>query len=240
MTDKSRKTFGKYSGSGKLPSSDNINSTSFEQFKALLTRSNTAGSYSTNPISTSFALVYTTSTAYFGGVLDINGDIHYMPFNAAVGQKISNAGVVSTYSLVYTTTNAYNGGVIALNGDIHFVPGGAVVGQKIDINGVVSTYSLVYTSGGSTVQVGGVLNSNGDIHMIPFSTYQGQKIDSDGVVSTYSLVYTVANAYRGGVLAPNGVIHMIPYSANKGQTIIGLSGIPFSKAICSSPFLNIL
>ena len=60
-----------------------------------------------------------------------NGDIHFVPFYATVGQKISSAGLVSTYSLVYTVADAYQGGVLAPNGDIHFVPYSATVGQKI-------------------------------------------------------------------------------------------------------------
>jgi hypothetical protein len=75
--------------------------------------------------------VYTTSFAYWGGVLAPNGDIHFVPLNARVGQKISAAGVVSTYSLVYTTTQAYAGGILAPNGDINFVPLLADRGQKI-------------------------------------------------------------------------------------------------------------
>ena len=77
-----------------------------------------------------YSLVYTASGAY-GGVLAPNGDIHFVPYSATVGQKISSAGVVSTYSLVYTAGAAYVGGVLAPNGDIHFVPFNATVGQKI-------------------------------------------------------------------------------------------------------------
>jgi hypothetical protein len=52
-----------------------------------------------------YSLVYTTSGAYAGGVLAPNGDIHFVPNTAIVGQKISAlTGVVSTYSLVYTVS----------------------------------------------------------------------------------------------------------------------------------------
>ena len=79
-----------------------------------------------------YSLVYTlTSAAYSGGVLAPNGDIHFVPRSAAVGQKIDINGVVSTYPLAYTITDAYVGGVLAPNGDIHFVPWYAVRGQKI-------------------------------------------------------------------------------------------------------------
>jgi hypothetical protein len=78
--------------------------------------------------------VYTTTTAYNGGVLAPNGDIHFVPASANRGQKISAAGVVSTYSLVYATASAYFGGVLAPNGDIHFVPASADRGQEISTN----------------------------------------------------------------------------------------------------------
>ena len=171
----------------------------------------------TNGIVSTYSLVYTTTTAYWGGVLAPNGDIHFIPTDAVRGQKISAVGVVSTYSLVYTVANAYQGGVLASNGDIHFVPYGAVRGQKINSSGVVSTYSLVYTAGSYS---GGVLAPNGDIHFVPDgASNRGQKVSAAGVVSTYSLVYTTSNAYSGGVLAPNGDIHFVPQSAVVGQKI---------------------
>jgi hypothetical protein len=71
------------------------------------------------------------SGTYYGGVLAPNGDIHFVPRNAEVGQKIAFNGTVSTYSLVYTIIDAYAGGVLAPNGDIYFVPNSAVVGQKL-------------------------------------------------------------------------------------------------------------
>jgi hypothetical protein len=78
-----------------------------------------------------YSLVYTAGSAYWGGVLAPNGDIHFVPSGANRGQKISVSGVVSTYSLAYTTTTAYSGGILAPNGDIYFIPNGAAVGQKI-------------------------------------------------------------------------------------------------------------
>jgi hypothetical protein len=124
-------------------------------------------------------LIYTTTTnyAYSSGVLAPNGDIHFVPYAATVGQKISSAGVVSTYSLVYTTSFAYWGGVLAPNGDVYFVPYVANRGQKISSAGVVSTYSLVYTGGGITgTYSGGILTPNGDIHFVPVNGTVGQKI----------------------------------------------------------------
>ena len=171
----------------------------------------------TNGIVSTYALVYTTTSAYIGGVLAPSGEIHFIPSSANRGQEVSPEGVVSTYSLIYTTANAYRGGVLAPNGDIHFVPYEAVRGQKISASGLVSTYSLVYT--GATTYTGGVLAPNGDIHFVPFAANRGQKVSASGVVSTYSLVYTTASAYVGGVLAPNGDIHFVPYAAAVGQKI---------------------
>jgi hypothetical protein len=175
------------------------------------------GNNGTNGIVSTYSLVYTTTSAYTGGVLAPNGDVHFVPFSANRGQKISAAGVVSTYSLVYTTANAYSAGVLAPNGDIHFVPRTANRGQKISASGVVSTYSLVYT--GTNLYRGGVLDPSGNIHFVPRTANRGQKISASGVVSTYSLVYTGTNLYCGGVLASNGDIHFIPASANVGQKI---------------------
>jgi hypothetical protein len=183
-------------------------------------------------------------SAYSGGVLAPNGDIHFVPYYAPVGQKISIDGTVSTYSLVYTAVliegveafPAYSGGVLAPNGDIHFVPYYAPVGQKISIDGTVSTYSLVYTA--SPAYSGGVLAPNGDIHFIPISANRGQKVSASGVVSTYSLAYTTTFAYHGGVLAPNGDIQFVPRSANRGQKISTLPATPIDQSICQSSFLN--
>ena len=124
---------------GKLPYNDDSSiadddRSEWRGFNDIIAKSVTAGkTFSTNIIST-YSLVYTAANAYVGGVLAPNGDIHFVPYSANRGQKISAAGVVSTYSLVYTTTTAYAGGVLAPNGDIHFVPTSATIGQKININ----------------------------------------------------------------------------------------------------------
>jgi Concanavalin A-like lectin/glucanases superfamily len=193
----------------------------WENFRKNIFRSINSGvtfnNKSTNGIVSTYALVYTTSNAFAGGVLAPNGDVHFIPSSAARGQKVNN-GVVSTYSLVYTTSIAYWGGVLAPNGDIHFVPHNANRGQKVSASGLVSTYSLVFTVG--SAYIGGVLDPSGSIHFIPYSANsRGQKISSDGTVSTYSLVYTVSAAYYGGVLAPNGDIHFVPYAAAVGQKV---------------------
>jgi len=207
---------------GTVPSSDNSSIdtglVAWNKLKIILDESTTGSAVFTNAVVSTYSLVYTTSSAYIGGVLSPNGDINFIPFIGVVGQKISSSGVVSTYSLVYSTGGpAYAGGVLAPNGDVNFVPYNAAVGQKINSSGVVSTYSLVYTV--VAAYDGGVLGTNGDTHFIPCSANRGQKISSAGVVSTYSLVYTTSLAYSGGVLAPNGDINFIPYNAGVGQKI---------------------
>lgn len=195
----------------------------WNNFKKLLDKSVVGGvaygNNGTNGIVSTYSLVTTGTTFYLGGVLTPNGDVHFVPFSATRGQKISASNVVSTYSLIYTTAGAYVGGVLAPNGDIHFVPQSAPVGQKISASGVVSTYSLVYTQVGGQSYQGGVLAPNGDIYFIPLSAAVGQKISAAGVVSTYSLVYTTTTAYSGGVLAVNGDIHFVPVNAAVGQKI---------------------
>jgi hypothetical protein len=180
------------------------------------------GNNGTNGIISTYSLVQTLSSgAYWGGVLSPNGDIHFVPYGAVRGQKVSASGVVSTYSLVSTSTNvAYAGGVLASNGDIHFVPSGVggARGQKVSASGVVSTYSLVYTA--ITTYIGGVLAPNGDIHFVPNAAAVGQKVSASGVVSTYSLAYTLSSfSYYGGVLDPNGDIHFVPRAAPVGQKV---------------------
>jgi hypothetical protein len=75
--------------------------------------------------------LYTAAGAYRGGVLAPNGDIHFVPFSANRGQKISVSGVVSTYSLIYSAASAYAGASLMPNGDIIFINNNAAVGQKI-------------------------------------------------------------------------------------------------------------
>ena len=123
---------------GQQATADQIATSTWADFSRLLNRSDTAGQVFTNPIAYTYSLVYTTSNSYSGGVLATNGDIHFVPLVAAVGQKISAAGIASTYSLVYTSGFSYEGGVLAPNGDIHFVPQNAIVGQKISTGSAVN------------------------------------------------------------------------------------------------------
>jgi hypothetical protein len=103
--------------------------------------------------------------------------VHFIPFSANRGQKISAAGVVSTYSLVYSG-GSYIGGVLAPNGDIHFIPYDFVNrGQKISAFGVVSTYSLITTDW--FAYSGGVLSFDGSITFIPADATRGQRINTN-------------------------------------------------------------
>jgi hypothetical protein len=171
---------------GTIPTADSSSIdttlTAWKLFQSQMLKSVVPGKlYSTDIVST-YSLVYTKSSAYAGGVLAPNGDIHFVPYGSVgtVGQKVSAAGVISTYSLVYT--GGYVGGVLAPNGDIHFVPYGAkVVGQKVSSTGVVSTYSLVYTTYFGAYS-GGVLAPNGDIHFVPDSAKVGQVINTMSAV----------------------------------------------------------
>lgn len=211
--------------SGVIPTADNssIDSTlnAWNKLLAALNTSVYSGTIFANPIVSTYSLIYTNNSAYMGGILDKNGDVHFIGFassGSAVGQKISSSGVVSTYTLVNNAANAYSGGCLMPNGEIHFVVYNGDRGQKISSSGVVTTYSLLSTNQFGAYR-GGVIAPNGDLHFVPYSATIGQKITSAGVVTTYSLMYTVTNAYTGGVLAPNGDVNFVPYSANRGQKI---------------------
>lgn len=221
--DKNKYTNGINSNSGNYPSADNSSVDNaliaWKKLQVIMRKSINGGQcFNSNPISSTYPLIYTVTTAYGGGVLDSNGDLHFVPLSATVGQKISASGVVSTYSLIYTVATAYVGGVLAPNGDIHFVPYKALVGQKISASGVVSTYSLAYTHVNGTA-AGGVVGVNGDIYFIVNSGAYGQKISTSGVISTYTSLHTKTDAYGGGCLAPNGDIHFTPAAAAVGQKI---------------------
>ena len=115
-----------YTRIGKLPNCDNSSITTdmsvFEQFKEMMDYSIKAGTVFSTTVVSTYSLVNSVINQYYGGVLDSNGDIHFIPFKATVGQKISPAGVVSTYSLVYTTSSgAYSGGVLTPDGSVLFL-----------------------------------------------------------------------------------------------------------------------
>ena len=222
---KSKYVAGKPAGQGTLPknndSSVNPDLVAWKKFQTMLMKSVNGGTIFSKEVVSTYSLAFTTTAMelFGGGILDLNGNIHFVPKSAVVGQKISSIGIISTYSLVYTHGYGYFGGVLSPNGDIHFVPLVATVGQKVSLLGVVSTYSLVYTNVGGGY-IGGILAPNGDIHFVPQLASVGQKVSYAGVVSTYSLVYTNGSgAYAGGVLAPNGDIHFAPCQAPVGQKI---------------------
>ena len=180
MADKTKYTSGQDAGTGNIICWDDssLNSNSWKEMQILMNKSVQAGSLFSKDLVSTYSLVYTNASgAYLSGILAPNGDIHFVPYAAAVGQKISSGGSVSTYSLVYTkSSGAYYGGVLAPNGDIHFIPYNAPVGQKISAAGTVSTYSLIYT--GPNAYIGGVLAFNGDIYFVPASAKVGQKIST--------------------------------------------------------------
>lgn len=191
----------------------------WERFYTLINRTIDRGSSPVTQTVTTYSLLRTTTTgASIGGVIAADGEIHFVPYNANRGQKISRNGTVSTYALVYTTGNMCSGAVLAPNGDIHFLPSQAAVGQKVDASGVVSTYTLRLTRADGAYG-GGVLAPNGVIHMVPVNATRGQRINVDGTVSTYTLAYTRTDSYAGGVLAPDGTIHFVPNRAAVGQKL---------------------
>ncbi|NBV42987.1 hypothetical protein EBR96_09515 [bacterium] len=57
-----------------------------------------------------------------------------MPLGAAVGQKVSATGVVSTYSLVSTGSDFYGSGVLDPFGNIYIIPWRSTIGQTISTN----------------------------------------------------------------------------------------------------------
>jgi len=84
-------------------------------------------------IVSTFSFVYTAAGSYRGGVLAPNGDIHFVPYRAPVGQKLNTTtGIISTYSILYTTTVAYMSGILRPDGSILFCPRSAIRGQTIE------------------------------------------------------------------------------------------------------------
>lgn len=96
--------------------------------------------YGLAPGYTNFGNGVTPIDAYECGVLDLNGDIHFVPHQASFGMKVSSStGLVSTYSIINT---GYIGGAMAPDGTIHFCPAVSSVGQRISVDGIASTYSV--------------------------------------------------------------------------------------------------
>jgi hypothetical protein len=195
------------------------------KFQRFLTLSANAGQVFSNPITYTYNLIYTTSEAYYGGVLSHTGDVHFIPHNADRGQEISASGTVITYSLAYTGVNAYAGGVLAANGEIRFAAFSANNannnnhGQRIDRNGVVAT--VLFPERPNTARFTGAVRSpSGVIHFIPRSANVAIRLNSRTFTAVpYTLVYTTADAYFSGVVDPNGDIHFVPHSAAVGQKV---------------------
>ena len=130
-------------GRGILPTADNssigTDLAAFTAFQYLLRKSSVPGQLfnaAEQAVVSTYSLIYTNiNGAHVGGVLAPNGDIHFVPYSATVGQKININGAVSTYSII---TEAYLGGTLDPNGNRHFAPFLATVGQKISASGVVN------------------------------------------------------------------------------------------------------
>ena len=221
-------TLNQYQGTVPHADDGSINGdlTAWNAFVKMMKNCMNSGTIFSNPIQTTYSVVYTNATnAYSKGCLDANGDFHMMCSQAPCGQKMNRYGVVSTYSVFITSNYPYLGGCLNSAGDLHFIPQYAPTrGTKINRNGVVSTYALVYTT--LWVGNGGAMSPNGDIHIVPSCGAVGQKIAVDGTVSTYALVYSQGHiggdyygTYHGGVLAPNGDVHFIPHDAFVGQKV---------------------
>ena len=217
-----------------VPSFDNksidTGHTAWNKMKPLLDRSYSGGTLFSGTNVYSYSLIYTTPSAYRGGVVAANGEIHFVPYNANVGQFINKFGDIFTYTLATHGPNFYSGGVLGANGDIHFIPFNATRGQRVVIgstNPVATTYdygavfNIVKQLTNQTF-IGGVMSPNGDIHFVPHSATFGARLVRSlnyTLATTYSLTYNTTSAYFGGVLAPNGDIHFVPYNATVGQKV---------------------
>mgnify|MGYP000956217635 CR=1 FL=1 len=77
---------------GKILTNDN-SSITLDSFSKILKRINfsvRSGQTFSNDIISTYSLVYTTDSAYAGGILSLNDTIHLIPFSANVGQKIDS------------------------------------------------------------------------------------------------------------------------------------------------------
>jgi len=158
-----------------------------------------------------YDLVYAnTIGAYAGGVLAPNGDIHFVPTTAPVGQKVDKYGNASTYvlakinvfSVIDSIGGDFVGGVLSPDGYIHFVPYLSSCGQRVNLsNGSCETYSIPGSSGG---YAGGVLLPNGEIHFIrAISTKPGMKVVGN-TATTYQIGATTVSPTEGSKLNIDG------------------------------------
>ena len=84
---------------GAIPTCDNSSISgdlvAWNKIKTLLEKSQNNGTSFSNAVVSTYSLVYTNaSAAYVGGVLSPNGDIHFVPYNANRGQKISTTAAL--------------------------------------------------------------------------------------------------------------------------------------------------
>lgn len=78
----------KYSDNGILPTGDDGSiTTEFANLQKILNKSAKAGSLFSNTVVSTYSLAYTYSGAYEGGVLDLNGNLHFCPSYSGRGQK---------------------------------------------------------------------------------------------------------------------------------------------------------
>jgi len=179
---------------------------------------------------------------YNGGVLGYNGDVHFVPAGAEVGQKYNYiSGRVTTYALLITSSN-FSGGVLTPNGEIHFIPQFTNIVQRVTPSAgdsvVVSTYSLP-PSPLSFVSGGAAILPDGNIHFCAgggSSRNYNYKVDYRTLTgSTYPVL--VSRNYTGCVLAPNGDLHMVPddpilkvgqyvRASPNGSVVVGTYSLP--------------
>ena len=173
------------------------------------------------PVVTSNWDGFTDNPLYWGGVLDRNGDIHYVPHSANIGIRVNRgAKSTTTYSLIHTTTGAYIGGVLSQDGTVYFIPHKTNTVQTVK-GTTVSTFSLATTVSNTGRYYGGCLDKNGFIHLVPYdivSPNLGQFINpTTKTCHTYNLLN--AFGYRGGVLGPDGYVHFIT-AGSIGQKVL--------------------
>jgi len=179
----------------------------------------------TDGIVSTFSLPYLpTATLYDGGIIDNQGELHFVPSGNAIGGtkiKIGTPPIKDSTAILSVSTvtdiSGYYGGVLSSSEEIHLVPSSATYGCKISDAGIISTYSLLYTT--SNAYQGGVLDIYGFIHFSPFNATVGQKVNFSKSVTTYSLIYTTTGAYSGAVVSSSNGLHFIPYNAAVGQKI---------------------
>lgn len=188
----------------------------WEGYSDIVRHNYTGGTIFKNPIISTYsyfgsANADNNNAKYVGGVLSLNGDLHFVPYKANVGQKISRFGEISSYSLLVTNINgAYAGGVLNNSGIIHFAPYSATIGQYIRTNGSVFTYSLS-NFGRLGSYIGGVLMPDGRVHFIPYTSITGLIVEGERTVTTYTNTNFGFTFFYGGVLGARGDVYFVPH-----------------------------